>query len=99
MEKNYLTKVFLMKRIDLIFGKALQFALEKEKDYDVTLFQSRKLPIFLKARSAHEPRHHVSVDCNLPDMSGIEILKKINVYNKDIATVFLSERFRKMWKS
>lgn len=32
----------------------------------------------------------VSVDCNLPDMSGIDILKKINVYNKDIATLFLS---------
>ena len=85
MEKNYLTKVFLIED-DLIFGKALQFALEKEKDYDVTLFQSGA--DFL--RHLHMNPDIVSVDCNLPDMSGIEILKKINVYNKDIATVFLS---------
>jgi len=85
MEKNYLTKVFLVED-DLIFGKTLQFTLEKEKDYDVTLFQSGA--DFL--RHLHMNPDIVSVDCNLPDMSGIEILKKINTYNKDIATLFLS---------
>lgn len=71
---------------DSMFSKMLKYTLEKEHDYDVTCFQSGE-EFF---DHIHLNPDIVTVDYNLPGMSGLEILKKINHYNSDIAAVIVS---------
>lgn len=83
--KSCLIKVFLVED-DLIIGKALQFALEKQHNYDVTLFTNGKN--FLE--NLHLNPDIVAIDYNLPDTKGIELLNHINNYNKDISSIIVS---------
>ncbi len=71
---------------DAMFSKMLKYTLEKEQEYDVTCFRSGEE--FLE--HIHLNPDIVTIDYNLPGISGLEILKKINHYNSDISVVIVS---------
>lgn len=71
---------------DKVYSKVLKFALEKAGNYDVTCFQSGEE--FFK--NLHLNPDIVTVDYNLPGMSGLEIIEKIRHYNEDIAAIVVS---------
>lgn len=85
MQRKFLNKVFVIED-DLIFGKILQRALEQQDNYDVHVFQNGK-DFF---DNIHLNPDIVSIDYNLPDMNGLDILKQVRRYNEDISTVILS---------
>lgn len=85
MKRNFINKVFVIED-DEIFGKVLQRTLEREDGYDVRIFKSGK-EFF---DNIHLQPDIVSIDYNLPDMNGMDILKKIRQYNEEISTIILS---------
>ncbi|MEZ4829500.1 MAG: sigma-54 dependent transcriptional regulator [Bacteroidia bacterium] len=85
MKRNFINKVFVIED-DEIFGRVLQRTLEKEDNYDVRVFKSGQ-EFF---DNIHLQPDIVSIDYNLPDMNGMDILKKIRQYNEDISTIILS---------
>lgn len=78
-------KVFIVED-DAFFGKAIQFTLEKEQDYDVTLFTNGA--DLVKGLPGNPDI--VVIDYNLPDMTGLEILQRVKTYNEDIIPIILS---------
>lgn len=86
MQRKFLSKVFVIED-DTIFGKIVQRAIEREGDnFDVQVFQSGQ--DFINA--LHQNPDIVSIDYNLPDMTGLDILKKVKQYNEEIGTIILS---------
>jgi DNA-binding NtrC family response regulator len=85
MAKSYITKVFVVED-DAFFARTVQFGLQSENHLDVTIF-SNGLD-FLQALNQNPDI--VVADYNLPDISGIEILKKVAHYNKSIARIIIS---------
>ncbi len=85
MENKYMTKVFVIED-DLLYAKIIQRALEQVGNYDVSLFHSGET--FLQ--SLHLNPDIVTIDHNLPDMAGLEILKKVRNYNVGISCVIVS---------
>ena len=86
MQKKYVNKVFIIED-DTIYGKLLQRKLEQEDDtYEVQVFQTGQ-DFF---DHIHQNPDIVSIDYNLPDMNGLEILRRIKEYNDEIAAVILS---------
>ena len=81
----HMTKIFAVED-DVIFGKMIKHTLEKENHYDVTVFTTGE-DFF---NHLHEQPDIVTVDYNLPGMSGLDILKQISQYNPDIAIVVVS---------
>lgn len=86
MQRSYLTSVFIIED-DPVFGRILQRAIENEGDtFEAKVFTS-----------GHEFFSHlhlmpdiVSIDYNLPDTNGLEILKRVKAFNSEIGTVILS---------
>lgn len=85
MQKKYLNRVFVIED-DTVFGRVLQRSLEQEDNMDVHLFKSGEE--FFK--HLHLNPDIVSIDYNLPDMNGLDILKKVKKYNEEISTIILS---------
>lgn len=85
MERKYLNTVFVIED-DEIFGRAIQHRLEREDNYDVKVFKSGQA--FFD--QLHLNPDIVSIDYNLPDITGIEILKRVKQFNTDISTIILS---------
>lgn len=85
MERKYLNTVFVIED-DQIFGRAIQHRLEQEDNYDVRVFQSGE-DFF---NHLHLNPDIVSIDYNLPDITGIDILKRVKKYNSEISTIILS---------
>lgn len=85
MAKNYITRIFVIED-DPMFSRALKFKLEEEGNYEVTMFSTGEE--FLKSLSLNPDI--VTIDYNLPDMSGLDILKRIVSYSKDITPIILS---------
>jgi len=86
MTQQFITSIFIIED-DPVFGKVLKQAIEKEGDhYEVSIFQSGE-EFFNRI---HENPDIVSIDFNLPGISGIEILERIKHYNEDISTIFVS---------
>ncbi|MCI4667037.1 MAG: sigma-54 dependent transcriptional regulator [Bacteroidia bacterium] len=86
MQRKFSNRVFVIED-DLIFGKIIQRKLEQADDsLDVRVFKSGE-DFF---NNIHLNPEIVSIDYNLPDMNGLEILKKIRQYDEDISTVILS---------
>ena len=81
----HMTKIFAVED-DVIFGKMIKHTLEKEDHHDVTVFTTGE-DFF---DHLHEQPDIVTIDYNLPGMSGLDILKQINQYNPDIAIVIVS---------
>ena len=82
---NKLIKIFNVED-DALFGKAVKFSLEKNLNYDVTVYTTGKA--FLE--NLHLNPDIVSIDHNLPDMKGLDLLEKIEAYNSEISCIFLS---------
>ncbi len=82
---EHLIKIFTIED-DLAYAKMIKYMLEKEKNCDVTCFQSGEE--FFK--NLHLNPDIVTIDFNLAGMDGLEILKRINSYNPTIATILLS---------
>jgi two-component system response regulator AtoC len=86
MRRKFVHKVFVIED-DMVFGRVVQRALENEGDsYDVHVFRSGR-EFF---DNLHLNPDIVSIDYNLPDMTGLDILKKIKKYNEEIGTIILS---------
>ena len=86
MQRKYLTKIFVVED-DLVFAKLAQRTLEEASDsYEVEVFSTGTELI----NNLHRNPDIVTIDYNLPDMTGLEILHKVKEYNADISKVFLS---------
>jgi DNA-binding NtrC family response regulator len=85
MEKNYITKIFLIDD-DEMYSMIIKESIEQNDLYDVQVFKSGE--DFFK--NIHLNPDVVIIDYNLPGMSGIEILKKLKQYNPELATIILS---------
>lgn len=86
MRRKFTNKVFVIED-DLIFGKVVQRSIEQvDHTFDVRVFKTGH-DFFA---NLHENPDIVSIDYNLPDMTGLDILKKVKEYNHDISTVILS---------
>ncbi len=80
-----LFKVFIVED-DPFYGEMLKYHISLNPDYAVEKFQTGK--DFLD--NLHRKPTVVSLDYSLPDMSGLEVLKKINTYNPDIPVIIVS---------
>ncbi len=79
-------KIFVVED-EIMFGKMLQKGLETENpDYDISVFTTGKE--FLD--NLHQNPHIVTLDYNLPDITGLELLQEIKKYNPDISVIVLS---------
>jgi two-component system, NtrC family, response regulator AtoC len=78
-------KIFVVED-DMAFGTLIKRTLEKDNNYDVTHFLSGE--DFLK--HLHLNPDIVTLDYNLPGVSGIELLMKIKNYDNSIATIIVS---------
>lgn len=85
MNSSYLTRVFIIED-DPVFAKLIAHSLGREEQFDVQVFNSGSS--FMQ--SLHLNPDIVSIDYSLPDMTGIDILKKVKSFNEDISTVILS---------
>lgn len=85
MSSKYLTRIFVIED-DPIFGKVIQRTLEQEGNLEVTIFQSGA-EFF---QNLHLNPDIVTIDYNLPDTNGLDILKKIRQFNPEIGTVIVS---------
>ncbi len=86
MQRKFSNRVFVIED-DLVFGKVIQRKLEQSDDsLDVRVFKSGE-DFF---DNLHLNPEIVSIDYNLPNMNGLDILKKIKQYDQDISTVILS---------
>lgn len=85
MARKFLNTVFVIED-DLVFGKVIQRALEKDDNVDVKVFQSGR-DFF---ENLHLNPDIVSIDYNLPDMNGLDILGKVKEFNQEIKTIILS---------
>lgn len=71
---------------DPVFAKLIAHSLGREDQFDVQVFNSGSS--FMQ--SLHLNPDIVSIDYSLPDMTGIDILKKVKSFNEDISTVIVS---------
>jgi two-component system response regulator AtoC len=85
MTNDHILKVFVVDD-DEFFGTIVKSKLEHEDNIDVTLFDNAT--DFLQ--SMHEHPDLVIIDYDLPDMNGIEILKKVNEFDPEIISLILS---------
>jgi DNA-binding NtrC family response regulator len=85
MSSKYLTRIFVIED-DPIFGKVIQRTLEQEGNLEVTIFQSGA-EFF---QNLHLNPDIVTIDYNLPDTNGLDILKKVRQFDPEIGTVIVS---------
>ncbi len=78
-------KIFIVED-DPIYTKMLKYHLSLNKEYDVHVFSTGKECI----RNLRLNPLVVSLDFSLPDMSGMEVLKAIKEYDKNIGVVVVS---------
>jgi len=78
-------KIFVVED-DLMYAKILSYHLSQNPDYEVTIFTSGKelLANLFKGPSA------ISLDFNLPDMSGFDVLKRIREFDPELPVVIVS---------
>ena len=79
-----MVKVFVVED-DPMFNMIIKKGL-KELDIDLSFFLNGK--DFLQ--QLYQNPDIVSLDYNLPDIKGLELLKKVNDFNSDIATLIVS---------
>jgi len=80
-------KIFVIED-DPFYGELLRRHLSLNPENEVYLFSSGKEAI----ANLHLQPHLISLDYRLPDMSGIEILKKINTKFPDIPVIIVSSQ-------
>lgn len=80
-------KIFVVED-DPMYQKMVKYIMELNPDHEVHAFATGEECI----QHLHLKPAVISLDYSLPDMSGKDVLKKINDYNKDIAVVILSSQ-------
>ena len=80
-----LIKIFSIED-DPFYGKMIAHTLEKSSSYEVKSFSTGK--DFLD--HLHERPDVVTIDHNLPDYNGLEILEKIQAFDRNITTIIVS---------
>lgn len=78
-------KIFIVED-DQMYAKILSYHLSQNPDYEVTIFTTGKE---LLANLYKNPSV-VSLDFNLPDMSGFDVLKKIREFDAELPVVIVS---------
>ncbi|HZG01568.1 MAG TPA: sigma-54 dependent transcriptional regulator [Chitinophagales bacterium] len=82
---RYVTKIFILEDNEL-YASLLQHSLDEEDRYDVSLFTTAA-EMFHRI---HENPDIVTIDYNLPDRNGLDVLREVKLYNRDIQAVVLS---------
>ncbi len=82
---EHMIKIFTIED-NLMYGEMIRHTLENESNYDVTLFRNGEECL----KHIHLNPDIVTIDYNLPGMTGLEILKRINSYNENIDVIILS---------
>ena len=85
MDSSHLTRVFIIED-DPIFARLIARSLDTNDSYDIQVFNSGS--DFMN--SLHMNPDIVSIDYSLPDMNGLDILKRVKTFNQEISTVILS---------
>ncbi len=78
-------KIFLVED-DVIFAKIISYHLSLNPDNRVEIFPDGKSLI----KNLYKNPNLVSLDYNLPDMTGLEILKQVQEFNPEIPVVIVS---------
>ena len=78
-------KIFIVED-DLWYLQVLEYYLSKDFDYDIVRFSSGKECL----DNLHQRPHLITLDYNLPDTDGMQILKKIKSVNAEIPIIFIS---------
>jgi len=84
-EHRYITKIFFLED-NLPYAMQVKHMLAKENNYDITVYSSASELL----QHIHENPDIVILDYILPDSTGLEVLKEIQIYNRDIACIILS---------
>jgi DNA-binding NtrC family response regulator len=88
-EDRHMTKIFIVEDNE-VYATLLQHTLESEDKYDIHLIKSAD-ELFKKI---HINPDIVTIDYNLPDRNGLDVLKEVKNYNKDIQAIILSGQER-----
>lgn len=88
-EDRHMTKIFIVEDNE-VYATLLQHTLESEDKYDIHLIKSAD-ELFKKI---HLNPDIVTIDYNLPDRNGLDVLKEVKNYNKDIQAIILSGQER-----
>ncbi|MBI2270174.1 MAG: sigma-54-dependent Fis family transcriptional regulator [Bacteroidetes bacterium] len=85
MENKFPVQIFILED-DPVYAKTIQLGLEDNDNYNITHFVNGE--DFLKA--LHAKPDIVTIDFNLPDHNGLEILKKVTRIDKNIIPLIIS---------
>jgi len=83
--KTVQTRLFIVED-DKTYGRMLKYVAEMNPDYEVFWYKTGKECL----DNLHLNPSVVSLDYSLPDMTGVEVLKRIKQYNKSIGIVIIS---------
>ncbi|MBI9035703.1 MAG: sigma-54-dependent Fis family transcriptional regulator [Bacteroidales bacterium] len=78
-------KIFIVED-DLIFAKILTHHLSLHEDHEVEIYTNGKDVL----RNLYKQPNMISLDINLPDINGLEVLKKIKEFDKNLPVVVVS---------
>ncbi|MCF8218049.1 MAG: sigma-54 dependent transcriptional regulator [Bacteroidales bacterium] len=78
-------KIFVVED-DPMYSKILQYHLSQNPDYDVFVFNNGKSCL----EKLYEKPDIVTLDYSLPDLSGFEVLSKIQEFNPEIPVIIIS---------
>jgi len=71
---------------DLMYSKMIKLTLEKNSDYEVKVFSSGE-ELF---NNLGENPDIITIDYNLPGLSGLDVLRRVQKYNPEISTIIVS---------
>lgn len=84
-QKTDQTRIFIVED-DKTYGRMLKYVAEMNPDYEVFWYKTGKECL----DNLHLAPKVVSLDYSLPDMTGVEVLKRIKQHNKEIGIVIIS---------
>lgn len=82
---RHATKIFIVED-DIFYSKLIKNTLEKNDHYDVSVFSNGQDAL----DALYQKPDVITIDHNLPDMSGIEILEKVRKYDTSIIPIYMS---------
>lgn len=80
------TKIFVVED-DPIYAKLLSYHLSQNPDNEVEIFRTGKQ---LLSRLTNSNPDIITLDYSLPDMSGMDVLKKVKEFNPDLPVIVIS---------
>lgn len=82
---DFIAKIFIVED-DIFYSKLIKNTLDKVDHYEVSVFNNGQDAI----DHLYEKPDIITIDHNLPDMSGIEILEKVKSYDSSIVPIYMS---------